>query len=60
MPAAQQRFQLSEEVFEGVQVEWNGPVPVEKFVIDNVEVNPNLKESPFAEPKVQIASIHHP
>jgi hypothetical protein len=33
-------------------------IPVEKIILDRVEVNPRLETSLFAKPDVQIASLH--
>jgi hypothetical protein len=38
----------------------NAPAPVEKIVIDKVEINPKLDASLFTKPEVQSASIHRP
>ncbi len=37
----------------------NTPLPIEKIVIDKVEVNPKLDASLFVKPEVQTASIRH-
>ncbi len=39
---------------------WNGPVPVERIVIDKVEINPNLEQSLFQKPQIQTASVQRP
>jgi hypothetical protein len=36
----------------------NSVIPVEKIILDRVEVNPRLDTSLFAKPDVQIASLH--
>jgi hypothetical protein len=38
----------------------SGPIPVEKIVIDKVQVNPKLDASLFVKPQVQTASNHNP